>query len=161
MGARQRPRLRAHALQSLAVDAIARAAIVQGEPPGREILVVLRGFAAQDVAFAQQRGDVARERAMAECMPTQHSVREPRFDAQRGHRTTVCGHASIAIGGVERGEQLARLRERTRGWRVEPPQSRGVIDAGAGEFERERGDGCVRPGDRQQDRAVIEPLQDA
>ena len=70
--------------------------------------------------------------------PTQQHVAEARMHAERRHGASVRGDATARIERVELDEQLARLRERRGGRRVEPTQLQRVDDSRRGQVEHER-----------------------
>ena len=77
---------------------------------------------AQQIAFAQNCGDLQREALQAELGPAHDHVGEPRMRAQSRQRAAMRRDATFAVDRIERAQQVPRLRERRGRRRIEPAQ---------------------------------------
>ena len=93
--------------------------------------------AAQRVALADQRGEVAGKPAIAARARRDEHVRDARVQAELRHLLSMAGDARLVVERAERAQHLARLAEVAGGRLVEPAQLRRVARAPARELEGE------------------------
>src|SRR6185437_11297656 len=92
----------------------------------------------KNIAFGEERGQLAGERyAASRCRGREH-VGEPRMHGKRRHGAAVRGDVTAFVERLELSQQLARLSVGGGGRRVEPGELARVGDTGRREIERER-----------------------
>ena len=119
-------------------DAVRQRSTVQRVESGAQVRIGRAGSAAHWVALGKHRRDLAGEPREAETARTQHHVAEPRMHAQRGHLAPERRRAARGVDRLEPLQQVASLRERRRGRRIEPRQGSRIETSPARELECER-----------------------
>ncbi len=114
----------------------ARAAVAPGVQRGelRAQIVAARGTA-QRIARIDQRQQIGQQRALRG-FGIQRRGRQPRNGAQCAHGTAARADAVRGVQCAQCAQQLARLRQRTGGGRIQPGQ---IAAAPGGEVQRQRG----------------------
>ena len=115
-----------------------RACAAQGADAQAQVCIACAGRRAQHVALAENGGDLAREARRPQVPALDQQVCESRMSAHGGERAAMRGDAPGRVHRAQASQEIACLRERRRGRRIEPAQAPGIRRAPAGELERER-----------------------
>ena len=107
---------------------------VQAEAKVR-IMPTRRAF--EDVALAQQGGNVARQIAHPKCCSSQDHVRQAGMEGQFGHLLPVRGDPSLAIDCAQPCQQLPGLAEGAGGRSIQPQQLGNIRSAPQSQLQGE------------------------
>src|SRR5690606_11897645 len=92
----------------------------------------------EHVPLLDQCGNAACKLDVTAALRMQQHVRETRVQWEPGQRAAVRGDTTGFVESIQLAQQLARLRERARGWRVQPLQLRRIRRSPRSELECER-----------------------
>ena len=117
---------------------VAHVAAQHGDPQP-QVGVARAGACTQNIAFAQDGGQVARKTRRAELARLDEHVSQSRVQSELRQCAAVGSDARGGIDGLQLVQQIARLCQRCRGRRIQPRKARGVERSPATQFQSQ---GC-------------------